>query len=233
MAEEKSRFELVQSKLLGTVLDNNKIETKSDGRGGKLSYLSWAWAWAEVLKVSPTASYEIERFGEDRLPYQKTPEGFMVWTKVTIEGVTKEMWLPVMDSHNLAMFDETTKKSTSKGEILIGKATMTDINKTIMRCLVKNIAMFGLGLNIYAGEDTPDEIVAESKVLETPKPVFCECCGQEIKPFKTMSAQDFATNTQTAYGKKLCLECANKAKEERKKKVEEVTKDTNNSEIKE
>lgn len=225
MADEKTSFEQVQSKLIGTVLDKSKIEVKDDGRGNKLSYLSWAWAWAEVLKVCPDASYEIERFGEERLPYQRTPEGFMVWTKVTIKGITREMWLPVMDSHNLTMLSEPWKKVTKRGEIAVERATMTDINKTIMRCLVKNIAMFGLGLNIYAGEDTPRQLVAESDVMEAPKPIFCKECGKEIAPYKNMSAQDFATNTLASYGKELCLSCANKAKEERKRKAEEENKD--------
>lgn len=225
MADEKASFEQVQSKLIGTVLDKSKIEVKDDGRGNKLSYLSWAWAWAEVLKVCPDASYEIERFGEERLPYQRTPEGFMVWTKVTMKGVTREMWLPVMDSHNLTMLSEPWKKVTKRGDIAVERATMTDINKTIMRCLVKNIAMFGLGLNIYAGEDTPRQLVAESDVMEAPKPIFCKECGKEIAPYKNMSAQDFATNTLASYGKELCLSCANKAKEERKRKAEEENKD--------
>lgn len=225
MADEKTSFEQVQSKLIGTVLDKSKIEVKDDGRGNKLSYLSWAWAWAEVLKVCPDASYEIERFGEERLPYQRTPEGFMVWTKVTMKGVTREMWLPVMDSHNLTMLSEPWKKVTKRGDIAVERATMTDINKTIMRCLVKNIAMFGLGLNIYAGEDTPRQLVAESDVMEAPKPIFCKECGKEIAPYKNMSAQDFATNTLASYGKELCLNCANKAKEERKRKAEEESKD--------
>lgn len=225
MADEKTSFEQVQSKLIGTVLDKSKIEVKDDGRGNKLSYLSWAWAWAEVLKVCPDASYEIERFGEERLPYQRTPEGFMVWTKVTMKGVTREMWLPVMDSHNLTMLSEPWKKATKRGEIAVERATMFDINKTIMRCLVKNVAMFGLGLNIYAGEDTPRQLVAESDVMEAPKPIFCKECGKEIAPYKNMSAQDFATNTLASYGKELCLSCANKAKEERKRKAEEENKD--------
>ena len=68
--------------------------------------------------------------------------GYMVFTKVTIKGLTREMWLPVMDYKNKAMIDN---------------ATMFDINKTIMRCLTKNLAMFGLGLYIYAGEDLPTD----------------------------------------------------------------------------
>lgn len=125
---------------------NNKTEKKNN-----LTYLSWAWAWAEFKKVYPEATYEIVKF--DGLPYavdQNT--GYMVYTRVTAEGLTHEMWLPVMDYRNKAL--------------QVGNATMFDINKTIMRCLTKNLAMFGLGLYIYAGEDLPEE---ESQIDSTSK----------------------------------------------------------------
>lgn len=129
------------------------IEKKKD-----LSYLSWAWAWAAVKKVYPDATYEIERF-ENNLPYVFDEEtGYMVFTKVTIDGITHEMWLPVMDANNKAMKSQPYTYDTKmvKG-IVVEKASMFDINKTIMRCLTKNLAMFGLGLYIYAGEDLPED----------------------------------------------------------------------------
>lgn len=114
---------------------NDKTEKK-----GSLTYLSWAWAWSEFKKLYPTATYEVEKF--DGLPYVKDEKvGYMVYTKVTAEELTHEMWLPVMDARNKALL----------------QPTMFDINKTIMRCLAKNLAMFGLGLYIYAGEDLPEE----------------------------------------------------------------------------
>ena len=79
-----------------------------------------------------------------------------MFTKVTINGITKEMWLPVMDSKNKAMKKEPYTYTTKYGEKTVESATMFEINKTIMRCLVKNLAMFGLGLYIYAGEDLPE-----------------------------------------------------------------------------
>lgn len=118
---------------------NGKTEKK-----GNLTYLSWAWAWAEVKKHYPDATYEIKKFGESQKPYLEDEHtGYMVFTEMTINGLTHEMWLPVMDFKNKAM--------------PIGQATMFDVNKTIMRCLTKNIAMFGLGLYIYAGEDLPEQ----------------------------------------------------------------------------
>lgn len=122
--------------ILNKVNVNNNTEKK-----GNLTYLSWAWAWAELMKVYPDAKYEIEKF--DGKPYLYDPDlGYMVFTKLTVNGETREMWLPVMDNYNRALKAD--------------KATMMDINKTIMRCLVKNIGMFGLGLYIYAGEDLPE-----------------------------------------------------------------------------
>ena len=157
---------------------NDNVEEKNG-----LKYLSWAWAIAEILKKYPDMTYEILRF-ENNLPYtydEKT--GYMVFTKVTIQGITREMWLPVMDSANKSMLDHpytyNVKKkewdTTSKKYVytLVEKnveaATMFDINKTIMRCLTKNLAMFGLGLYIYAGEDLPEEEVTETKVKTTTK----------------------------------------------------------------
>ena len=90
----------------------------------------------------------------------------MCYTSVTIEGITHTMWLPVLDSNNRAMKSEPYTVKTKFSEIVVAPATMFDINKTIMRCLVKNLAMFGLGLYIYAGEDLPES----EHEAEPPKP---------------------------------------------------------------
>ena len=132
-------------------------EKKKTGKT-ELTYLSWTYAWANVKKRYPDANYEIVR-AENGLPYVYDPHtGYMVFTKVTIEGVTHEMWLPVMDGRNEAMLDHPYQKKYKDYSITVEPATMFDINKTIMRCLVKNLAMFGLGLYIYAGEDLPVSI---------------------------------------------------------------------------
>lgn len=131
----------------------NVNEHKEEKNG--LSYLSWVWAWAEVKKHYPDAVYTIEKF--NGLPYVYDElTGYMVYTEVTIEGITHEMWLPVMDGANKAMKSKPYTYKTRYGEKRVEAATMFDINKTIMRCLVKNLAMFGLGLYIYAGEDLPE-----------------------------------------------------------------------------
>lgn len=144
---------------------NERVEKKKTGNT-QLSYLSWAWAWAEVKKRYETATYEIKKF-DNNLPYVYDENtGYMVFTSVTIEGVTHEMWLPVMDGANKAMkahpYDyQVIKWTNGKRDGYTTKsveiASMFDINKTIMRCLVKNLAMFGLGLYIYSGEDLPEE----------------------------------------------------------------------------
>lgn len=141
---------------------NGHTEEKTVG-GTKLTYLSWPWAWAEVKKRYPDAHYTIWK-DEYNLPYAYDPRtGYMVYTSVTIDGVTHEMWLPVMDGANRAMKAEPYEYATKYGKKSVDAATMMDINKTIMRCLVKNLAMFGLGLYIYAGEDLPEVEQEEQK----------------------------------------------------------------------
>lgn len=141
-------------------VDVNEHTEKKKVGNVELTYLSWAYAWAEVKKRYPDAQYEIER-NADGLPYVFDPlTGYMVFTKMMIEGITHEMWLPVMDGANKAMKDRPYTYVTGYGQYKKEKtceaATMFDVNKAIMRCLVKNIAMFGLGLYIFAGEDLPD-----------------------------------------------------------------------------
>ena len=130
------------------------VNDKTEARDG-LTYLSWAWAWAEFKKHFPRASYEVVK-NEQGLPYFESDIGAMVYTRVWADNVEHEMWLPVMNSTNKAMRKEAYTYTTKGGDRRVEAYTMFDINKTIMRCLVKNLAMFGLGLYIYAGEDLPD-----------------------------------------------------------------------------
>lgn len=137
---------------------NDKVSKKNTGKA-VLTYLSWPDAWGKVRALYPDITYEIKK-NEMDLPYFVDPMlGIMVYTSVTIQGETREMWLPVMDCANNAMKLEPYTIKTQFGEKVIPAADMTDINKTVMRCLVKNIAMFGLGLYIYSGEDVPQETV--------------------------------------------------------------------------
>lgn len=139
---------------------NDKVEKKKD-----LTYLSWTYAWSEVQKHYPDASYEVMFF--DGFPYIYDPStGYMVFTKVTIEGQTRMMWLPVMDGANKAMKVSEYTYPTRYGDKTVEAASMFDINKTIMRCLVKNLAMFGLGIYIFAGEDLPEGDVQPATVVQ-------------------------------------------------------------------
>lgn len=164
--KKKSVFETLSA------INCNEHTEKKNG----LTYLSWPYAWAEVKKAFPDASYEVLKF--DGKPYVNDDKfGIIVYTKVTIEGLTHEMWLPVMDGANNAMksepytysvYDKFKKQTIEKR---VEAADMFDINKTIMRCLVKNLGMFGCGLYIYAGEDIPDAIdKTKSEDIKTTAP---------------------------------------------------------------
>lgn len=147
---------------LSAINVNDKVEKKSN-----LTYLSWAWAWAEVKKACPDATYEVLQDPYTSKPYFFDENlGYMVMTQVTIQGESLEMWLPVMDGANKAMTNKSYTYSTRYGDKTVEAATMFDINKTLMRCLTKNLAMFGLGLYIYAGEDLPETI----EQVKTPQP---------------------------------------------------------------
>ena len=154
MEQKRTVFERLSS-----INVNDHVEKKSN-----LSYLSWAWAWSEVKKACPDASYKI---GETEFDPQL---GFMCHTTVTIEGETLEMWLPVMDGANKSMKKEPYTYETRYGQKTVEAATTFDINKTIMRCLVKNLAMFGLGIYIYAGEDLPESEMVATKAPTKPEP---------------------------------------------------------------
>lgn len=222
---------------------NEHTEMKKSGNT-ELTYLSWPWAWAEVKKRYPSAHYTIWK-QPNGVPYSYDPAtGYMVYTSVTIDGVTHEMWLPCMDGANKAMKSEeytyTVKNpmfkyarldpSTGKYLDKFGKeqpeyfvkkvapATMFDINKTIMRCLVKNLAMFGLGLYIYAGEDLP-----EGEQPEPEKPILCECCGAPILATQKYSVNDLLQIGKKQFSMKYCYSCLKKKGETAKKKADAMT----------
>ena len=143
---------------LSSINVNDHVEKKDN-----LTYLSWAWAWSVTKKECPDASYQI-------LPTDYDEDlGFMCHTSVTIEGQTLEMWLPVMDGKNRSMKKKPYSYATKYGERQVEAATTFDINKTIMRCLVKNLAMFGLGIYIYAGEDLPESESANQQPAPPPE----------------------------------------------------------------
>jgi hypothetical protein len=109
---------------------------------GQLTYLSWAWAWAEVLKVDPAATWIVHTYGPQgaEQPCMWIGETAMVHTSVTVNGLRRECMLPVMDHKNNALKSPDARK----------------VSDAIMRCMTKAISMHGLGLYIYAGEDLPE-----------------------------------------------------------------------------
>lgn len=165
---------------------NDKCEKFND-----LSYLSWANAWAEFKSAYPSATYSIKKNPTTGLPYSVDPNiGIIVFTEVTVDEINHEMWLPVMNSSNKAMklqpysyqvYDKYKKQYIEK---TVEAATMFDINKTIMRCLVKNLAMFGLGLYIYTGEDVPNSGDEQNNGQQPETPAAPQAPADPLAPIK-------------------------------------------------
>lgn len=136
MEEKKEEMTKSVFEVLNAVNVKEHTEKK-----GNLSYLSWAWAWAEVKKRYPEAFYTIY---ENANGYNYHTDGKTCWVKtgVTINGLEHIEYLPVMDYNNRSIPAE--------------KVTSFDVNKAIQRSLTKAAARHGLGLYIYAGEDLPE-----------------------------------------------------------------------------
>lgn len=158
MAEEKNFFEeLYDVDIRDRIGDNNG-----------LPFFPWAASWAEVCKKHPDATYDIERFGENRLPYTESNLGIMVHTTVTINGVTRPMCLSVMNGAHKAMKSEPYTYTVGKGgktvEKTVEAATMRDVADSIMRCLAKNCAMFGIALPLWARAEASENILEIEKL---------------------------------------------------------------------
>ena len=117
------------------VLNVNEHTEKKNG----LTYLSWAWAWAEALKADPAATFKVEMFNDKC--YMEINGTAMVWVTVTLFGKPMSCQLPVMDYKNKA----------------VPNPDAFAVNTAIMRCMTKALSLHGLGLYIYAGEDIPEE----------------------------------------------------------------------------
>lgn len=128
---------------------NDHVEKKQN-----LSYLSWAWAWAEALKADPAARFDVRMFHNSegvQQSWMSVHGTAMVFVSVTMFGKEMECFLPVMDHRNKPIPDPDAFQ----------------VNTALMRCMTKCLALFGIGLYIYAGEDLPEE--AESKPEPKPK----------------------------------------------------------------
>jgi hypothetical protein len=137
---------------LQSVNMNELLEKK-----GNLSYLSWAHAWGEALKIDPAATFHVSTFDRGdgvTQVYMDVNGTALVWVTVTLNGKPMTCQLPVMDNKNKA----------------ITNPDAFAVNTAIMRCMVKAIALHGLGLYVYKGEDLPDEDAKEDKPAPKPAP---------------------------------------------------------------
>ena len=186
---------------LNNINVNGKTEKKNN-----LTYLSWAWAWAEVKKLFPEATYTIY---EDANGLFYHTDGKTCWVKtgVTVNGIEHIEYLPVMDYKNQS--------------IPLEKVTSFDVNKAIQRSLTKAVARHGLGLYIYAGEDLPEAENPSDKVDDSARQEFekvrpllhCEDCGKKIvgakrKDGTVLTASSIADGIKQKFGRVLCLDCA-------------------------
>jgi len=132
MADKKLTYKVVWD-TLSKVDCSEHIEKKMN-----LNYLSWAWAWGILMQHYPNAQYGFYEQKDSGIPYVKMPDGSAeIRCRLTIDDLSREMWLPVMDNRYNAIKNPSARQ----------------VSDTKMRCLVKTMAMFGLGHHIYGGED--------------------------------------------------------------------------------
>lgn len=140
---------------------NDHIEKKNG-----LSYLSWAWAWREALKADQNASFDVKTFKHDEyteLPYMQVNGTGLVWVTVTMFGQPRTCMLPVMDHRNKPIMNPDAFQ----------------VNTAIMRCMTKALALHGLAIYIYAGDDLPDD---DGKTVLAPPAPMGELTRKEDGP---------------------------------------------------
>ena len=176
-------------------LNSINCSDKTEKKNG-LTYLSWAWAWGEIKKLHPDATYTIY---EDANGMFYHTDGKTCWVKtgVTVNGIEHIEYLPVMDNRNRS--------------IPVSDVTSFDANKAIQRSLTKACARHGLGLYIYAGEDLPEGAEREPEHTE-----YCTDCGQQITGINKRNGEywpvsEIASYSVQRFGRKLCPNCQKKA----------------------
>lgn len=186
-----------------TELNAINVSDKTEKKNG-LTYLSWAWAWGELKKLHPDATYTVYE-NKDGWLYHTDGRTCWVKTGVTVNGIENIEYLPVMDFRN--------------NSIPADKVTSYDVNKAVQRSLTKAVARHGLGLYIYAGEDLPEgeekpqEIQTEKPLKAKPSAeITCTKCGVKIEPViaktgKTMTAQEISDFSRKKFGQCLCPAC--------------------------
>lgn len=175
------------------------VSEKTEKKNG-LTYLSWAWAWAELKKRHPEANYSVLTREDGRIYWD---DGRTAWVAVAVdvpvrEGVTLRHteYLPIMD----------TKNKSIKAELV----TSCDANKAIQRALTKAIARHGLGLYVYAGEDLPEGLSDEEAkgIMDA-----CASIPQLNEAFRSLSEYGFAREKLIAWGEERKRALAHAGKE--------------------
>ena len=155
-------------------LNKISVKGKTDTKG-RFTYLSWVYAWSELKKVAPDASTKVYHDERTGMPYFASDAGVIVKVGVTVNGLEHINYLPCMDFKNKA--------------IQADKVDMMDVNKAIQRATVKAIALHGLGLYIYAGEDLPEGDAPKKKpVSASEKPKVAAKSDQDDFRRKTVVA---------------------------------------------
>ena len=156
------------------VLNAINVNDKTEKKNG-LTYLSWAWAWGEIKKRYPDATYTIYE-NASGLNYHTDGRTCWVKTGVTVAGIEHIEYLPVMDHRNKS--------------IPANAVTSFDVNKAIQRSLTKACARHGLGLYIYAGEDLPEGDDAQSDATQNPPIQGPRMATQEQIEYLTANATE-------------------------------------------
>lgn len=176
-------------------LNSIDCSDKTEKKNG-LTYLSWAWAWAEVKKLHPDATYTIYE-NADGLFYHTDGKTCWVKTGVTVNSIEHIEYLPVMDYKNQSIPAE--------------KVTSFDVNKAIQRSLTKACARHGLGLYIYAGEDLPEGAEPKPEPVEICTDCGCQIAGTTNRNGEYMPVSQIAAYSVQRFGRKLCPNCQKKA----------------------
>ena len=157
---------------------------------GQFSYLSWPYAVQQLRNFDESATWEVRRFGG--LPYLCTEFGTFVEVAVTVKGVVLSQIHPVLDSKNKPLI----------------VPSVFDINTSIQRCLVKAIALHGLGLNVYAGEDLPhsEDSLGSSHPSPVSRSAVAALANHKAKHDNGFSQPELLTNNQLRYLKRLIME---------------------------
>lgn len=176
---DKSYFEILSG------IDLRSREQEKNG----LRVVPWAVAYSEIMKHDPNATYEFLRDHRDvtevteiinedgskttktvmhteELPFFDTGIGYEVRCRMTVDGITKEMNLPVYNSQNKVMCSYHRTYTTRKGEVGVDKAFLDDAYKSQMRCMAKLCAMFGVALNLWTKEDAPESVMELEKAKD-------------------------------------------------------------------